>query len=197
MGTRETILATARAMAQAHGYGGLNFRELAAAIGIKSASVHYHFSTKAELGVVLARRYTDDALAILETCLAEPSPDDCLRRYTDLFRLALGNGNRMCLCGYLAAEHEDLPEALRTEVRRFADVNIDWLTRVLVLREPTRLPAALRRRAEAIYAAVSGTQLAARSRNDVGVYDALVATYRDLGLIPHTAEGDSPPAGRD
>src|SRR5947208_935027 len=109
---REAILAAARPTVQAHGYNGLSFRELAKEVGIKSASIHYHFPTKGDLGAALARRYWEDAEAALEKVWADaPDPATCLREYTGLFRIALQNENRMCLCGFLAAEYQDLPEA--------------------------------------------------------------------------------------
>ncbi len=37
--SKEAILAAARTIAQAHGYSGLNFRDLAAEVGIKAASI--------------------------------------------------------------------------------------------------------------------------------------------------------------
>jgi TetR/AcrR family transcriptional regulator, transcriptional repressor for nem operon len=183
--TRETIMSIARTTVQAHGYGGLSFRELAKAVGIKSASIHYHFPTKGDLAAALAKRYSEDANAVLEAFLSE-SPDaaTCLKKYTDVFRLALANNNRMCLCGFLAAEYDDVPEAVRVEVRAFADINVAWLAKVLS-RIDKRLSLAKRRqRALAIFAAVGGAQLAARSRADVSVYDGIVASYRDVGLIP-------------
>ena len=39
-------------------------------------------------------------------------------------------------------------------------------------------------RARAIFAAVAGAQLIARSRSDVSVYDALIEGYRTAGLLP-------------
>lgn len=54
---REAILAAARRTAQAHGYGGLNFRDIGAEVGIKAASIYHHFPGKAELGAAVARRY--------------------------------------------------------------------------------------------------------------------------------------------
>ena len=62
---REALLASARTTVQAHGYNALSFRELAKEVGIKSASVHYHFPTKGDLGAALARRYTQDGAAYL------------------------------------------------------------------------------------------------------------------------------------
>ena len=43
LSSKEAILAAARRNAQAHGYGGLNFRDLADEVGIKAASIYHHF----------------------------------------------------------------------------------------------------------------------------------------------------------
>ncbi|QKF52596.1 hypothetical protein FX982_03585 [Pseudomonas graminis] len=40
------------------------------------------------------------------------------------------------------------------------------------------------RRALAIYTAVAGAQLIARTRSDIQLFDALIQDYRDAGLIP-------------
>jgi len=89
-GSKEAILAAARRTAQAHGYSGLNFRDLADEVGIKAASIYHHFPSKADLGAAVARRYWEDTAAGLETMLAEtPDPVRCLRRYPDVFRKAL------------------------------------------------------------------------------------------------------------
>ena len=63
---REAILAAARRTAQAHGYGGLNFRDIGAEVGVKAASIYHHFPGKAELGAAVARRYWEDTAANLE-----------------------------------------------------------------------------------------------------------------------------------
>ena len=39
-------------------------------------------------------------------------------------------------------------------------------------------------RGRAIYAAIAGAQLVARSRSDVSLYDSLIAGYRAAGLLP-------------
>lgn len=181
---REAILAAARRTAQAHGYGGLNFRDLAAEVGIKAASIHYHVPSKADLGAAVARRYWEDTAAALEAMLAEtPDPLRCLHRYPDVFRKALENGNRMCLCSFMAAEHDDLPDAVKREVQAFADVNVAWLSKVLAAAAPSSSGES-ERRARAIFAAIGGAQLLARSRSDLSLYDTLIDSYRAAGLLP-------------
>ncbi|MGT2454071.1 TetR/AcrR family transcriptional regulator [Cupriavidus basilensis] len=182
--SRENILAAAKRVAQAHGYGGLNFRDLAEVVGIKAASVYHHFPCKADLGVAVARRYWEDSAAALDALLAESSdPIHSLRQYPDTFRKALQSDNRMCLSSFMAAEYDDLPEAVKKEVQIFADVNVAWLAKVLsaaaiVGSEESEL------RARAIFAAVAGAQLMARSRSDISLYDSLIESYRVAGLLP-------------
>jgi TetR/AcrR family transcriptional repressor of nem operon len=183
--TRETIMAVARKMVQTRGYNGLSFRELAKEVGIKSASIHYHFPTKGDLGAALAKRYTADGQAYLNG-LRQDSDDlnFWIKGYTDVFRMALVNDNRMCLCGIMAAEYDDLPPEVRTEVDGFTDLNVRWLTEVLGACRPKLNQETRESRALAIYAAVEGAQLIARGRGDISVYDRTIETYRAAGLIP-------------
>jgi TetR/AcrR family transcriptional repressor of nem operon len=80
------------------GYGGFSFRDLAAEIGIKSASVHHHFPTKATMAAAVARRYGDRFLASVARRLNETA-DDAIRAYRAAFREGLQRDGRMCLCG--------------------------------------------------------------------------------------------------
>ena len=175
---KEAILEAAKRTAQAHGYSGLNFRELADEVGIKAASIHYHFPSKADLGAAVAKRYWEDSAAVLESLWTESSdPVRCLRQYPDTFRKSLENGNRICLCSFMSAEYDDLPEPVKKEVLAFADVNVAWLTRVLAAATEMNAEES-EQRARAIFAAVSGAQLMARSRAEISVFDALIDSYR-------------------
>ena len=180
---REAILEAARRTAQAHGYGGLNFREIGAEVGIKAASIYHHFPSKADLGAAVAKRYWEDTAKDLEALLAAAGdPTKALQAYPGLFRRSLEANNRMCLCGFMAAEYDDLPDAVKTEVQTFADVNVAWLTRMLSSDSVSE--SHWEAKARAIFAAVGGAQLMARSRADVGLFDELIGSFRDAGLIP-------------
>lgn len=182
--TRELILAAAKARAQSHGYSGLNFRDLAAVVGIKGASIHYYFPSKADLGAQVAKRYWQDTASELEAMLTEaPDPLICLRRYPDVFRKSLESENRICMCSFMAAEFDDLPDAVKKEVQTFSDVNVAWLEKVLAAANVSH-PNERHGRARAIFAAVAGAQLMARSRADISLYDALIESYRVAGLLP-------------
>ncbi len=182
--SREKILVAATLTAQAHGYNGLNFRDLAEVVGIRSASVYHHFPSKAALAEAVARRYWEQHAAALDRLLTESAGSaEALRRYPETFRWALENENRMCLSGFMAAETDDLPPAVKREVQVFADVNVAWLAKHLAEAGVVSTQES-EGRARAIFAAVSGAQLMARSKADLALYDALIESYREVGLLP-------------
>jgi TetR/AcrR family transcriptional regulator, transcriptional repressor for nem operon len=184
LSSKEAILAAARRTAQAHGYSGLNFRDLADEVGIKAASIYHHFPSKADLGAAVARRYWENTAADLDSMLAETSdPVRSLHQYPDIFRKSLDADNRMCLCSFMSAEYDDLPEAVKKEVQTFADVNVAWLSKVLSAAAVVNSGES-EQRARAIFAAVAGAQLMARSRSDISLFDSLIESYRVAGLLP-------------
>ncbi|RMR04877.1 putative TetR family transcriptional regulator [Pseudomonas syringae pv. helianthi] len=124
-------MAAAKAAAQVRGYSGINFCTIGEAVGIKNASIYYHFPSKAYLSAAVARRYWQDTAAVLEA-LRDPDPSLSLQHYPSIFRTSLEHANRICLASFMAAEYEDLPEELKIEVRAFADTNVTWLTNVLI-----------------------------------------------------------------
>jgi TetR/AcrR family transcriptional repressor of nem operon len=182
--SKEAVLAAAKRAAMAHGYNGLNFRDIAAEVGIKAPSLYHHFPTKADLGAAVAKRYWEDIVVDLEAISSQASdPRSALRRYPEIFRKSLSSDNRMCLCSFMAAEYDDLPAAVRQEVQIFADVNVAWLSKLLGAAGVVD-PDASDARARAIYAAVAGAQLFARGRSDISLFDAMIDNYRTAGLLP-------------
>src|SRR5246127_1071813 len=101
--TAERLMDLAEAHIRNAGYGGFSFRDLAAEIGIKSASVHHHFPTKAKMAAAVARRYGDRFLASVARQSNE-SAEDAIAAYRSAFRAAFDRDGRMCLCGVLGAE---------------------------------------------------------------------------------------------
>ena len=181
---KEAILVAARRTAMARGYGGLNFRDLAGEVGIKAPSLYHYFPTKADLGAAVARRDWEDIGAALEAIsAASPDPLEALRRYPEIFRASLASDNRMCLSSFMAAEYDDLPEPVKVEVKAFADINVAWLSRLLIEAAVTK-PEEAEARARAVYAAVAGAQLFARGRSDIALFDTTIDHYRTSGLLP-------------
>ena len=130
-GTAERILDVSERLVQSRGFNGFSYANVAAELGITTASLHYHFPGKAELGEALIERYAArfaDSLEAIDT--RAPDAPAKLTAYSGLYADVL-RGRRMCLCGMLAAEYETLPQPMRDEVVRFFDDNEEWLASVL------------------------------------------------------------------
>jgi TetR/AcrR family transcriptional repressor of nem operon len=54
----ESIMDAAERRIRLGGFNGFSFREVAADVGVKSSSVHYHFPTKERLAAAVVHRYT-------------------------------------------------------------------------------------------------------------------------------------------
>lgn len=183
--TREAIMDAAKLVVQREGYNALSFRELAKDIGIKNASVHYHFPTKGDLGQALAKRYTEEAKSFLEelSLKTEDGPRT-MRAYVEAFRTALKNDNRMCLCGIMLAERDALPEAVLTEVERFRTVNVDWLREFISVHRPAAPDAEVEDDAVAIFSAIEGAQLVSRGSASIDMFNRTMERYGSAGLFP-------------
>jgi TetR/AcrR family transcriptional regulator, transcriptional repressor for nem operon len=164
--TSQQILNAAERLVQMHGFNGFSYADIAEEVGITKASLHYHFSTKADLGRSLITRYHQNFFAALSAI--DESPDDegaKLRRYVQLYADVLKD-KRMCLCGMLAAEFVTLPKPMKNGVKRFFDANETWLAQTL---EQGRKAQQLRFAAPAVDVArtligsLEGAMLVARS----------------------------------
>ena len=55
--TREDILKIASALLQTRGFSAFSYWHIAETLKVKPAAIHYHFATKADLGVALIERF--------------------------------------------------------------------------------------------------------------------------------------------
>ena len=125
--TAERLMDLAQAHIRHRGYGGFSFRELAAEIGIKSASVHHHFPTKAMMAAAVARRYGDRFFAAVARAPRETA-EDAIAAYRSAFKAALDRDGLMCLFGVLGAEAGGLSPEVGDEILFFFRRCIEDLT---------------------------------------------------------------------
>lgn len=129
--TRDRILDVAERLVQTRGFNAFSYADVAEALHVTKASLHYHFPSKSNLGGCLIERYA----AAFAQALAgiDSSTDDAavkMRSYVKLYRDVL-RANRMCLCGMLAAEFATLPRPMKDRLKQFFDANEQWLVAVL------------------------------------------------------------------
>src|SRR5271165_7112856 len=167
---RDEILDVAEALIRRSGFNAFSTRDVADAVGIKAASVHYHFPTKADLGVAVTERYTDRFIAALGEPDRFEDARPALALYVDSFRSALVRDRKLCLCAVLGAEIGGLPSELGQHTRVFFERNIEWLRKALTASSGL---SSARAQADAthILAALEGALLVSMTLGDRSVFE--------------------------
>ena len=126
------IVDAAQGLIQEVGYNGFSFEHISQAVGMRKASVHHHFASKADLGVAVVQRYSHQFEASLQQIVvALKTAPERLRAYADLFDKASHNSKYICVCGMLGAETNSLDPAVNAEVQGFFQLNLVWLREVI------------------------------------------------------------------
>ena len=175
--TRRELLDLAETLVRTRGYNGFSYRDLAEQIGIKTASIHYHFPTKGDLGEALIeneREVFARNLARLDA--AERDPRRRLERFIQLFQsTTIGCDNRMCLGAMLAVEQETVPDAVGQAVRRLFAANEEWLAKLLEegrKKRQFRFKGSADAAARFLFSSLEGALLTARAFHDTGRFEA-------------------------
>ena len=175
--TRRELLDLAETLVRTRGYNGFSYRDLAEQIGIKTASIHYHFPTKGDLGEALIENEREVfARNLAQLDAAETDPRRRLERFIQLFQAStIGCDNRMCLGAMLAAEQETLPDAMGQAVRRLFAANEAWLAKLLEEgrnKRQFRFKGSADVAARSLFSSLEGALLTARTFHDIGRFEA-------------------------
>lgn len=173
--TKNALMDFAERAVRARGFDGFSYADLAKAIGIRKASIHYHFPTKANLSEDLMTRYHK---MVEQTCARIDTKYDTaaarLSALIDFYRSALNDGQTLCLCVALIGSRESLSEAVNAKITAFRGMVVAWLARTFDLgRDDQSIAGVLdpQHEARAALALLEGAHLAARADEDVGIFD--------------------------
>lgn len=166
--TAGQIVDEARRLIMTRGYNGFSYADIAAAIGIRKASVHHHFASKSDL----AKAVVEQSCALIRAQVAqlanaEPDASEQLRAYAGYWeRCILDDSAPFCIAAMLAAELPSLPEDLASAVRvHFAELT-GWLTQLFAIgvrQGNVSLAGSPAEEADAFLSAIYGAMLSARA----------------------------------
>ena len=165
--TAERLMDLAESHMRNAGYGGFSFRDLAAEIGIKSASVHHHFPTKATMAAAVARRYADRFFATVARS-SDVTADEAIAAYRSAFKAALDRDGMMCLFGVLGAEAGGLSPEVANEILTFFRRCIEDLSQRIGGPDAEA-------RAFQVIATLEGGMMLARAYQDASAFDQAAA----------------------
>jgi TetR/AcrR family transcriptional regulator, transcriptional repressor for nem operon len=129
--TREALLRAAEHLVRTRGYSAFSYADLAAAVGIRKASIHHHFPAKADLGCALVNDYiTRFEQVCADIDRSSQSSSNRLKAYGAVYATSIRDG-LLCLCGMLATELTVLPDEVADRVRAFFSAQIKWLRSII------------------------------------------------------------------
>ncbi|MEB3233418.1 MAG: TetR/AcrR family transcriptional regulator [Leptolyngbyaceae bacterium] len=186
--TAQQILDVAQDMVRNRGYSAFSYADISEQVGIRKASVHYHFPSKENLVTMLVKRYRQGMMGECDRIIhSGTDPYEQLRQFVQLYRHGLPQ-DQICLCAMLAADFAVLPAPIQAEIRAFFADTVAWLTDLLQQGCEAQLwlcqPSAAQE-AKSLIALLQGAQLMARSAEDSDeVFDQITAPVLQAKLPP-------------
>ncbi|VEP11384.1 TetR family transcriptional regulator [Hyella patelloides LEGE 07179] len=179
--TAQQILDTAQSMVRNRGYSAFSYADIAKQIGIRKASIHYHFPSKDDLVKELVKRYRE---ILSRKCFQieqqEITPQEQLREFVNLYRDGLQE-NQICLCGMLTADFVVLNSEIQAELQTFFAATESWLAKLLqrgIEAKAWQCVQSVEFEAKTIIAMLQGSQLLARAAdNSVEAFDLITEGF--------------------
>ncbi|MDQ0899071.1 TetR/AcrR family transcriptional regulator [Paenibacillus sp. V4I7] len=174
--TAEIILDTAQSIVQDAGFNGFSYAHIAEKVGIRTASIHYHFPNKEDLGEALIARYHRHFISAIAQIDTETQNNlEKLRKFTLLYG---GPVQDYCTClgVMLSTDLATLSGKTREGLAQLFTANLEWLERVMEQgrrEEHLNFKGAADVQAHQFLASLQGAQLLARSFRDLAKFNMI------------------------
>lgn len=190
--TKTILLDANEWAARRHGHDGFSYADLSKRVGIRTASIHYHFPAKADLITALMARYKNEVAENLAQIIKQQHTGGTqILRFLDLYRTALNGGDTLCLCVALSVGRDTLAKATLQQIFDFRGQTLVWLQEVFARAEQDGSIRAVYNpsaKAAAALALVEGAQISTHSEQNLQRFD------RATDLMRQRLHTD-PPAG--
>ena len=131
--TREQILEVTENLLRTRSFNAFSYQDIADRVGIRKASIHYHFPSKEDLGVALVKRLREEGQAWAQGLSARgASPLEKLEAACSINGISLtSKDEEICMYGVLGVEYNTLPPRMQAAVRELQLAQHRWLKSVL------------------------------------------------------------------
>lgn len=172
--TAQQILDVAQTMLRSRGYNAFSYADISEQVGIRKASIHYHFPSKDDLVKQLVRRYRENVVSACDRIArSNASFHQQLFEFVALYREGLGDG-QICLCSMLTADFAVLSATVREELWLYFQATEGWLS-ALLQRGYALNPILADAEAKGLISLFQGAQLIVRMQEDSPVaFDRLI-----------------------
>ncbi len=173
--TKTALLNSAETAARTLGFDGFSYADLAEDVGIRKASIHHHFPSKAKLSVALMQRYHENVQSVCaeisEKCA---TGGEQLAQLIGLYRTGSNGGKQLCLCASFSASRDSLPADVIEQISQFRAMIVGWMTKAF---ETGRDDGSIANvvdpalEAAAALSLLEGAQLAARAEENPAFFE--------------------------
>ncbi|MBC9914439.1 TetR/AcrR family transcriptional regulator [Chitinophaga varians] len=126
---KDKIVSLADKLIRIKGFNAFSYKDIADPLAVKNAAVHYHFPSKADLGIAVVKEEMDRFQHNVQRWQELPE-DEQLAHLFDVFRRHCYAGN-VCLMGSLAPDYETLTPPMQDKINDMAEAIVEWVTAVL------------------------------------------------------------------
>jgi TetR/AcrR family transcriptional regulator, transcriptional repressor for nem operon len=172
--TAQQILDVAQKIVRSRGYSAFSYADISEQVGIRKASIHYHFPAKDDLVRQLVKRYRENMECNCDRIVrSNASFHQQLFEFAAFYRDGLEEG-QICLCSMLTADFTVLSPEIREELWHYFQQTEGWLSALLQRGYSLNAPSA-DSEAKGLIALLQGAQLIARTHEESPkVFDQLI-----------------------
>jgi TetR/AcrR family transcriptional regulator, transcriptional repressor for nem operon len=129
MSTKDAIVKMGDELIRDKGFNAFSFYDISTELGIKNASIHYHFPTKTDLGVAVIKEHVSQLERLMENC-RHKEPLAKLQAFLSIYTNTKSE-NRVCLVGSLATDLHTVDNKIKQELKILVARILDWVTEIL------------------------------------------------------------------
>jgi AcrR family transcriptional regulator len=129
MDTREAIIKLGDALIRDKGFNAFSFYDISRELGIKNASIHYHFPTKTHLGLSVIAAHQKQLEELIKK-YSDKDPLLKLKAFLSIYTYTKAE-NKVCIVGSLATDLHTVDKSIEIELRKLATRILSWVTEIL------------------------------------------------------------------
>ncbi len=127
--TRKTIVYLATDMVREKGFNAFSFQDISRLVGIKTASIHYHFPTKTDLALAIIAAQTEE-LDLLMAEVQDEEPGKQLQAFFSIYE-DLCPHRQVCIVGSLSTDLNTLDDTVAKALKAFTTKVLHWVGAIL------------------------------------------------------------------
>ncbi len=130
MSTKDAILRLGEDLFRSRGFNAFSYYDLAEALKVRPAAIHYHFPTKEDLAIAIIERERAAFRSFAERVDAREDVRGRLTAFVQTFA-PHAEAHEICLVGAAGGDYYSFGDRVRTHVMGMADDILRWLERTL------------------------------------------------------------------